>query len=104
MHHSHSHVMALTHYFKEPVDGEAFEALLKRLPDDIYRAKGLVTFKETRSRFMFQYAYRESDFLRINPQGQVHDVAVFIGEHFSREQLLEQLHELERLSAAADES
>ncbi|MBJ6360174.1 CobW family GTP-binding protein [Paenibacillus sp. GCM10012307] len=104
MHHSHSHVMVLTHYFPEPVDGEAFEALLNHLPDDIYRAKGVVTFKETKSRFMFQYAYRESDFLRINPQGQVHDVAVFIGEHFSREQLLEQLHELEKKSAMSGEN
>ncbi|WP_270165871.1 CobW family GTP-binding protein [Paenibacillus sp. SYP-B4298] len=98
-HQSHEHVMAVTYYLSAPVDGELFEAFLKQLPDDIYRAKGVVTFAETSSRFMFQYAYRETDFLRINPQGKVNDVAVFIGEHFSKELLLERLHELERTSA-----
>ncbi|MUT67814.1 GTP-binding protein [Paenibacillus sp. NEAU-GSW1] len=94
-HHMHEHVMALTHYLRGPVDSEAFEALLKRLPDNIYRAKGIVTFSDTASRFLFQYAYRESDFMRITPQGEVNDVAVFIGEHFSKDGLLAELNRLE---------
>lgn len=97
-HESHEHVMAVTYYLSAPLDGELFETFLKQLPEDIYRAKGVVTLAETSSRFMFQYAYRETDFLRITPQGKVNDVAVFIGEHFSKEKLLEQLRELERKS------
>ncbi|MWC30658.1 GTP-binding protein [Paenibacillus sp. MMS18-CY102] len=96
-HHSHEHVMALTHYLNQPVDSHQFEAFLKSLPDNVYRAKGVVTFRdsETASRFLFQYAYKETDFMRITPQGKVHDVAVFIGEHFSRQDLLQELAKLE---------
>ena len=94
-HASHAHVMVLTHYFRGPVDSHAFEALLGQLPENIYRAKGIVTFQDTRSRYMFQFAFRESDFVPIRPQGEVHDVAVFIGEHFSKDHLKEQLEALE---------
>lgn len=96
-HHSHSHVMAYTHYFDGPVQSEAFEALLKQLPDSIYRAKGVVSFSDmsSGSRYLFQYAYKESDFIRIDPQGHVNDVAVFIGEHFSKEELLKMIEELQ---------
>lgn len=83
MHASHDHVMAYTHYFQNPVNSEEFERFVKELPRDVYRAKGIVTFTDTSSRFLFQYAYREADFMRITPQGEVPDVAVFIGEHFS---------------------
>lgn len=99
-HHSHGHVMAETHYLRGAVDSEVFEQFLRDLPDDIIRAKGIVTFSDTSSgsRFLFQYAYKETDFLRIEPQGEVHDVAVFIGEHFSREELLSRLKRLEGLN------
>ncbi|MNH48385.1 hypothetical protein D3C79_1122060 [compost metagenome] len=43
---------------------------------------------------MFQYAYRESDFVKVEPQGEIRDVAVFIGEHFDREQLVQSLEQL----------
>lgn len=95
-HHSHEHVMAVTHYWRSPVSSEAFESLLQRLPANIYRAKGIVTFTDAPSRFLFQYAYKESDFMRIEPQGHVNDVAVFIGEHFSKDWLLRELELLEQ--------
>lgn len=101
-HHSHEHVMVVTHYWRSPVSSEAFESLLQRLPDNIYRAKGIVTFTDAPSRFLFQYAYKESDFLRIDPQGQVNDVAVFIGEHFSKAWLLRELELLEQAAHTAD--
>jgi len=99
-HHSHGHVMAYTHYFNGPVNSEAFESLLHQLPDSIYRAKGVVSFSDmsSGSRYLFQYAYKESDFIRIEPQGKVNDVAVFIGEHFSREELLRMLADIEAKS------
>ncbi|RJE87697.1 GTP-binding protein [Paenibacillus sp. 1011MAR3C5] len=99
-HHSHGHVMAYTHYFDGPVHSESFEALLQQLPGSIYRAKGVVSFSDmsSGSRYLFQYAYKESDFIRIEPQGHVNDVAVFIGEHFSKEELLKMIKELQAKS------
>lgn len=95
-HAAHDHVMAYTHYFKRPVNSEEFEQFVKELPRDIYRAKGIVTFSDTSSRFLFQYAYREADFMKITPQGDVPDVAVFIGEHFSSSELRHSLLRLEK--------
>lgn len=94
-HSSHDHVMVYTHYFNGPVDSAAFEKLITNLPREVYRAKGVLTFSDTASRFLFQYAFREPDFLKITPQGNVPDVAVFIGEHFSRSELAEALSLLE---------
>lgn len=92
----HDHVMAYTHYFKRPVNSEEFEQFVKELPRDVYRAKGIVTFNDTSSRFLFQYAYREADFMKITPQGEVPDVAVFIGEHFSSSELRSKLLRMEK--------
>lgn len=97
-HHSHEHVMSYTYYFKGPVHSYDFEALISDLPRDIYRAKGILTFSDTASRFLFQYAYRESDFMKINPQGQIPDVVVFIGEHFNKSWIHERLVELDQRS------
>lgn len=96
-HATHDHVMAYTHYFKRPVNSEEFEQFVKDLPRDVYRAKGIVSFSDTASRFLFQYAYREADFMKITPQGEVPDVAVFIGEHFSSGELRSRLLQLEKL-------
>lgn len=93
--HTHDHVMSFTYYFNGPVNSNDFEAFVAGLPREIYRAKGILTFSDTASRFLFQYAYRESDFMKINPQGQLSDVVVFIGEHFSKTWIKEQLVELE---------
>lgn len=94
--HHHDHVMAYTHYWKQPPHSEQFEAWLAELPANIYRAKGIVTFRDLPSRYLFQFAYRESDFMRIEPQGDVNDVAVFIGEHFDKEWLQRELELLEQ--------
>lgn len=91
----HDHVNVITYYFKGKVDSTAFEAFLKQLPDEIYRAKGIVAFHDTASQFLFQYAYREVDFLRITPQKSVNDVAVFIGEGFSQPDLIAKLKSLD---------
>lgn len=99
MHGSHSHVMAYTHYFEHPINSEAFENVIRSLPTEVYRAKGILTFNDTASRFLFQYAYREMDFMKITPQKAVPDVAVFIGEHFDKELIKEQLLTLEQQAA-----
>ncbi|QTH45130.1 GTP-binding protein [Cohnella sp. LGH] len=91
---THDHVKALTYYLPGPVDSRIFEEWVAGLPEGVYRGKGIVTFRDTSSRFLFQYAYRESDYMRITPQGTVHDVVVLIGEGFPRESLLKQLERL----------
>jgi G3E family GTPase len=97
-HASHEHVMVYTHYFTKPVNSEAFERLIAELPRDVYRAKGILSFSDTSSRFWFQYAYRESDYMKITPQGDVPNVAVFIGEHFDQTVIRNQLLELEAIN------
>lgn len=96
-HASHEHVTVYTHYFQKPVDSSAFEKFIKQLPREIYRAKGVLSFTDTSKRFLFQYAYRESDFMAITPQGEVADVAVFIGEHFDQQFIANELRKLEGL-------
>ncbi len=96
LHHSHEHVMVYTHYFEQPINSEAFEQLIASLPSEVYRAKGILTFSDTNSRFLFQYAYQQSDFMKITPQKEVPDVAVFIGEHFDKRHIQQQLQLLEQ--------
>jgi G3E family GTPase len=94
-HASHEHVTVYTHYFDGPVDSEDFERFIAELPREVYRGKGVLRFTDTASRFLFQYAYREADYLKITPQGDVPDVAVFIGEHFDKQELAQRLRALE---------
>jgi G3E family GTPase len=97
-HHTHDHVIAYTHYFERQVNSDEFELFLSTLPPEVFRAKGILTFSDTESRFMFQYAYGEVDFVKIRPQGEVRDVAVFIGENFAKEKIRTKLLELEKKS------
>ncbi|MNP02750.1 putative metal chaperone YciC [compost metagenome] len=95
-HHSHDHVTVYTHYFKGPIDSMEFEQFISELPREIYRGKGILHFSDTASRFLFQYAYREADYLKITPQGDVPDVAVFIGEHFDQAAIADKLKVMEK--------
>ena len=97
-HHSHNHVMAYTHFFERAVDSNAFEEFVSKLPQEVYRAKGILSFSDTSSRFLFQYAYREMDFVKITPKGDVPDVAVFIGENFAKDVIRAELLKLEAMS------
>lgn len=98
--HHHDHVIAYTHYFQRAIDSNEFERFLTELPPEIYRAKGILTFSDTESRFMFQYAYGQVDFVKISPQGEVNNVAVFIGEHFPKDKIRVSLEELEKRQQA----
>jgi G3E family GTPase len=101
-HHSHDHVMVYTHYFNKPINSEQFEELVSKLPAEIYRAKGILQFTDTASLFLFQYAYREMDFVKITPKENVPNVAVFIGEHFSKSKLSADLTALEHALSVED--
>lgn len=100
-HASHNHVTVYSHYFNGPVDSVEFERFIAELPREVYRGKGVLSFSDTSSRFLFQYAYREADYLKITPQGNVPDVAVFIGEHFDQTLLAQQLRDLESKQSKA---
>ncbi|NMO96254.1 CobW family GTP-binding protein [Paenibacillus lemnae] len=93
-HHTHHHVMSYTHHLQGPVDSVHFEHLIRDLPRDIYRAKGIVSFRDTASRFLFQYAFRETDYTKLAPQAGLQDVLVFIGEQFDRDDLQARLEKL----------
>jgi G3E family GTPase len=95
-HHSHDHVMVYTHYFDHPIDSDRFEDFVSKLPKEVYRAKGILQFLDTAetSRFLFQFAYREMEFIKITPQANVPNVAVFIGENFSKAMVKTALDEL----------
>lgn len=95
VHHSHEHVMVYTRYLTGPVDSIAFEALVGRLPESVYRAKGVLSFRDTSSRYLFQYAYRQADFMKIDPQGNIPDVVVFIGEQIPKAELEREMALLE---------
>lgn len=89
--HSYDHVMVHTHYFDQPIDRARLEQMIDELPENVYRAKGIFTEAGTGGRMMFQYAFRELDILQIAPQGEVLDVAVFIGEQFPKQELEKKL-------------
>lgn len=92
---SHEHLMAVSFYPDTPFDSGAFEAMLNSLPDTVYRVKGIVTFSDTPSRYQLQYAFKEADFMPLPPEYSQPDVLVFIGEHFSRNELIEALSRLD---------
>ncbi|WP_430108896.1 CobW family GTP-binding protein [Paenibacillus sp. B1-33] len=94
-HHAHAHdfVTAWTYSLTQPMDSERFEQWLSSLPANVYRAKGIVSFTDTTKRYMFQFAYRTSDFIPVAPQGEVKDVLVVIGEHLDTNFLEQTLQE-----------
>ncbi|WP_051287476.1 CobW family GTP-binding protein [Paenibacillus taiwanensis] len=93
---AHAHVTVWTHPIEKPLNSERFEQWLMDLPQEVYRAKGIVSFTDTSKRYMFQYAYRATEFIPIMPQGQVDDVIVLIGEQMNADELYK------RLSACMD--
>jgi G3E family GTPase len=93
-HHSHDHVMVYTHYLDKGINRVAFEELIRGLPKEVYRAKGILQFGDASNRFLFQFAYREPDFIEITPQAKVPNVIVFIGENFSQDSIKAELDKL----------
>lgn len=101
-HSLHEHVTVYTHYLSGPIDSRAFEEFIKELPREVYRGKGIVHFSDTSGRFLFQYAYRETDYMKITPQGNVPDAVVLIGEHFDKQEIAARLKALEGVPAGSD--
>ncbi|MDM5306974.1 CobW family GTP-binding protein [Peribacillus frigoritolerans] len=98
-HHTHKHVMTYTHRFDGVVDRQKFENLFSKIPTEVYRAKGIIKFTKDKDLYLFQFAYRELEIIKIKPQQSVEPkslkpVAVFIGEHFDKIQVKNAIQEL----------
>ncbi|MCE5169449.1 GTP-binding protein [Paenibacillus profundus] len=94
-HHTHDAVTVWTYTMPRAVDSERFEQWLMSLPANVYRAKGIVSFTDTTKRYMFQFAYRATEFVPITPQGDVKDVIVVIGEQMDTAALEQSLQACE---------
>ncbi|MDF2653495.1 MAG: cobalamin biosynthesis protein [Paenibacillus sp.] len=97
-HHSYDHIMVYTHYFTKSIEEKSLERLIQELPDLVYRAKGIFTNAENGDRILFQFAFRQLDLIKIKPQGFVQDVAIFMGEQFSKPDLQDRLAKIEENS------
>lgn len=93
-HHTHNHVMTYTHRFDGVVDRQKFEKLFSKIPTEVYRAKGIIKFTKDKDQYLFQFAYRELEIIKIKPQQSLEQVAVFIGEHFDKLQVQRSIQEL----------
>ncbi|GHO60762.1 CobW family GTP-binding protein [Ktedonobacter robiniae] len=95
-HHEHGHAHESLHTvglpLDQPVERARFEHFLRELPEEIYRAKGFVTFvDDPQAIHVFQFT---PGFLRIRPfKLQRRDLlrAVFIGQNLEKAGLAEQL-------------
>lgn len=93
--HSYDHLVVHTHYFTNSLNPTKFEQLFTLIPDSVYRAKGIFTDANSGQKVLFQYAFRQLELTPIQPQGEVQDVAVIIGEHFPKEVVVSILGEVE---------
>jgi G3E family GTPase len=87
----HDHFHTLTHLCETPLVRERFEALMRTLPANIWRAKGFVRFTDSDEQWMFQYVAGDFDmeWLDLLPEPPEH--VVFIGNGFDRQALREAL-------------
>lgn len=89
--HPHDHVTVHMEYFSEPLDRDRFEQFVREMPEEVYRAKGILRFSDTGERHLFQYAYRSMELLRVRPQKPVKDLMVLIGENMPKAQIAERI-------------
>ncbi|KOR14220.1 cobalamin biosynthesis protein CobW [Staphylococcus carnosus] len=97
--HSHSHlhhhgISSLAYTFTAPIDRQMFYQFILRLPENIYRLKGYVRFRDTpETTYLFQFAYGMPDYEPI--QGNNTNAVVLIGENLDKERLRNQLDALQ---------
>jgi G3E family GTPase len=83
--------MSVSFISDRPFILEKFQAFIDRLPNNIFRAKGLLWFKESKLRHIFQLSGKRSDFQTSQWQHSPSNQLVFIGRDLKAEQLQEQL-------------
>jgi G3E family GTPase len=80
-------VAAFLYRTSRPLQQEAFERVLARLPHDVYRAKGIVQFAERAWQCLFNYTCGRTDLSWVKlPEGGAETQAVFIGRDIVRYQ------------------
>ncbi|MEL0538060.1 GTP-binding protein [Staphylococcus debuckii] len=97
--HAHSHlhhhgISALAYTFTSPIDRQMFYQFILRLPENVYRLKGYVRFRDTPDiTYLFQFAYGMPDFEPV--QYHAENTVVLIGEQLDKERLRNQLDALQ---------
>lgn len=88
----HAHFDSFTYTLPRPVDREAFEEMLVKLPPAVYRLKGFVAFEEEGSHFLNYVAGR----WELEQMGAEQNVLVFIGECIlpQKQQIVQMLESL----------
>ncbi|RAP27252.1 hypothetical protein C2W64_01084 [Brevibacillus laterosporus] len=84
-----------SYHFKGPVDAQAFEDFLYDLPKTIYRAKGYVQFNGQDELISFQQTQTQVHLFPFTNFGPKM-VAVFIGEGFDKDNIIENLEKCYR--------
>lgn len=96
-HHNHSdHLendgfMSVSFMSDRPFILEKFQAFIDGLPDNIFRGKGLVWFKESKLRHIFQLSGKRCDFQTDDWQQPPSNQLVLIGRDLNTAQLQQQL-------------
>lgn len=96
-HHNHSEhlnndgFMSVSFMSDRPFILEKFQAFIDRLPDNIFRGKGLIWFKESKLRHIFQLSGKRCDFQTDDWQQPPSNQLVLIGRDLKSAQLQEQL-------------
>ncbi len=93
--HLHHHgISSIAYTFTAPIDRQIFYQFILRLPDNIYRLKGYVRFRDDpETTYLFQFANGLPDYEPI--QGEVQNTIVLIGENLDKERLRNQLDALQ---------
>ncbi len=99
-HHDHDHhsehlendgFMSVSFQSDRPFILEKFQAFIDGLPDNIFRGKGLLWFKESKLRHIFQLCGKRCEFQTDNWQHSPSNQLVLIGRHLKAAQLHKQL-------------
>ncbi|WP_147641209.1 CobW family GTP-binding protein [Mammaliicoccus lentus] len=81
--HHHGHVFHKYYPLTEPIMMEGFKTWLKDLPNNIYRIKGFITFKNDPNKYLIQVS---NDNLRIEQYNiNIDDYLILIGDNLNKE-------------------
>jgi G3E family GTPase len=96
-HHEHSEHLAndgfvsVSFQSDRPLILEKFQAFTDCLPEEVFRAKGVLWFRESRLRHIFQLSGKRCEFKTDSWQQKPSNQLVLIGRHLNASQLQEQL-------------
>jgi G3E family GTPase len=75
----------------QPFAVHKFQDFLERLPDNVYRAKGLLWIDESKKRYVFHLVARRFSLDESPRDGPMKNKLVLIGRHLDCERLRDQL-------------